>query len=109
MKLLKLPRILALTLTVILTSVVAIAQMVLGLQQTPRLIAQLLPTSHSNPVEQQNTTPVVSLNQMSAELSQQWIASTASTNNPLVAQTDSSQHNNTYSGCNCPQCQGVSV
>ncbi|MEB3283643.1 MAG: hypothetical protein VKK42_32440 [Lyngbya sp.] len=109
MKLLTLPRILALTLTIILTSVVAIAQMVLGLQHTPRLIAQLIPTPNSNSVEQQNSTPVVSLNQMSAELSQHWIASTASTNNPLVAQTDSPQHNNAYSGCNCPQCQGVSV
>ena len=109
MKLLKLPRILALTLTIILTSVVAIAQMVLGLQQTPRLIAQLIPTSNFTPVEQQNSTPVVSLNQMSAEFSQHWIDSTPSANNPLIAQADSPQHQNAFSGCNCPQCQGVSV
>ena len=109
MKLLKLPRILALTLTIILTSAVAIAQMVLGLQQTPRLIAQLIPASNFTPVEQQNSTPVVSLNQISAELGQHWIAPTASTNNPFIAQADSPQHNNAFSGCNCPQCQGVSV
>lgn len=109
MKLLKLPRILALALTVILASVVAIAQTVLGLQYTPRLVAQLIGTSHSTAVEHQNSTPSVSLNQMSAELSQYAINSTSFNNNPLIAQTDSHQSENPYSGCNCPQCQGVSV
>ncbi|EAW35567.1 hypothetical protein [Lyngbya sp. PCC 8106] len=109
MKLLKLPRILALTLTVILASVVAIAQTVLGLHQTPRLIAQLIGTSNSTPVEHQNSTPFVSLNQISAELSQSAINSTSVNNHPLIAQTDSHQSQTPYSGCNCPQCQGVSI
>lgn len=109
MKLLKLPRILALTLTVILASVVAIAQTVLGLQHTPRLIAQLIGTSNSTSVEHQNSTPAVSLNQMSAELSQSAMNSTSFNTHPLIAQTNAHQSKNPYSGCNCPQCQGVSV
>jgi hypothetical protein len=110
MKLLKLPRILTLTFSILLASVVAIAQALLGSQQSPRLIAQFIPSPNSTSVEPQKLlTPSVSLNQMSGELSQYWMNSTNSNLNPLIAQTDSHTDNNTFSGCSCPQCQGVSV
>ncbi|MEL7039419.1 MAG: hypothetical protein AAFO04_27960 [Cyanobacteria bacterium J06592_8] len=101
MKLLKLPRFLVLAFTMILASAVALAQALFGLQQTPRLTAQILPTPRS--------TPTVNLNQMSAELAQTWMNSTVSSNNPLVAQADSNHDQNAFSGCNCSVCQGVSV
>jgi hypothetical protein len=110
MKLLKLPRILTLTFSLLLASVVAIAQALLGSQQSPRLIAQFIPSPNSTSVEPQKLlTPSVSLNQMSGELSQYWMNSTNSNLNPLIAQTDSHTDNNTFSGCSIPQCQGVSV
>lgn len=109
MKLLKLPRILTLAFTVLLASVVAIAQTLLGSQQPSGFIAQFIPTPNSTSVEPQHSTPSLSLNQISGELSQSWMNSTPSNLNPLFAQTDSHQDKNTFSGCNCPQCQGVSV
>lgn len=97
MKLLKLPRILVLTFTVLVASVAAIAQTLLGLQPAS--------AATSNP------TPPVSLNQMSAEFGQRWIGSKTSnfSNSPQIALTGSPQHENTFSGCNCPQCRGASV
>ncbi|MDY7023313.1 MAG: hypothetical protein SWJ54_18515 [Cyanobacteriota bacterium] len=101
MKLLKFPRFLVLAFTMILASVVAIAQTLFGVQQAPRLTAQLLPTPAS--------TPTLNLNQMSTELAQTWMNSSASSNNPLVAQADSNHDQNAFSGCSCSLCQGVSV
>lgn len=110
MTLVKLPQTLAIALTVTFTSILAMAQtLLIGFvpHQTLSWIDQNVKVWESQSVD--SIAQPLSLNQISGELAQSWINNKTDSQTRLSSDSDLHQAQNTLSGCNCPQCQGIIV
>ncbi len=106
----KLPRTLAIALTVTFTSILTIAQtLLIGFvpHQALSWIHQNVKVWESQSVD--SIAQPLSLNQISGDLAQSWINNQPDSQIRLSSDSDLHQDQNTLSSCNCPQCQGIIV